>query len=80
MNDQPNANDIIDSLLEQDGLEPSERVWMFLCLCNDKAIIDELHKQAMLQKAGVVPASDIHSFAYAVMKLAKPHLFEGGGA
>lgn len=69
-------NKIVDDIMKMPDVEDSDKVYTFIQLCDEKKLLDELNKQAMLQKSGIVPESLIHGFAYAVLKIAKPHLFE----
>lgn len=68
-------NKIVDDIIEMPDMEDSDKIYMFIQLCDEKQLLAELNKQAMLQKTGIVPESLVHGFAYAVLKIAKPHLF-----
>ena len=74
----PSVETIVEALLADSGLEGSDRLWMFVQLCDDKLLMNELTKQATLQKVGIVSETAVHSFAYGILRLAKPHLFIGG--
>lgn len=56
-----------------------DKVHMFIQLCNHETLMNEFKKQALLQKTGIVPESDVHAFAYGVLKLSCPHLFVEAG-
>lgn len=75
MTEQRTANDLIDGLNESE-LPASEKVWLFIQMCNADLLIKELTKKALFAKMELDVISDVDSFAYAVLKLAKPHLFE----
>lgn len=67
---------MISDLREQEGIEDSDRVWMFIQLCDDKPIMGAMQHHATMVKMGLVPPDNvIFPFAYGVLKLAKPHLF-----
>ncbi len=68
---------IIDDILGMPDMGDSEKVYMFIQVCDEKKLLDELNKQAMLQKMGIASESLIHGFAYGVLKIAKPYLFQG---
>ncbi len=70
------SNNVIEELEAQAELSEADRVWMFIQLCNDDVLVPELKKQSMMQQMDIVPESLIHSFAYGVLRLAKPHLFD----
>jgi len=70
------TNSFIEGLESQEDLTSQDRVWMFMMLIDDEAIMLSLKKQAMMLKIGMVSEDPIYGLAYAVMRLAKPHLFE----
>ena len=72
-------NEVVDSFANVEDIDESDKVWMFIQLANDKALIEELKKHALCLKLEMVPPSIIHDFAYAILKLAKPHLFDEEG-
>ena len=69
-------NKMVNDIIEMPDMENSDKVYMFIQLCDDQKLLDELNKQVMAQAVGIVPESLVHGFAYAVLKIAKPHLFE----
>lgn len=71
----PDASKVIDGILALPDMDDSDKVYMFIQLCDDKKLMDELRKQGMMQKVGIMPESLIHSFAYGVLRIAKPYLF-----
>ncbi len=70
------VNDILEKFEEVD-LETSDKLYMFVQMCNAGVLIQHLQKQAMMLKMDMVPEDPVYTFAYAVLKLASPHLFEG---
>lgn len=76
MTDQPDGNSILDSLAENAELSASDKVFMWVNLCDDKILKDNLLKSAMMAKIGMAVASPVDTFAYGVLRLAKPYLFE----
>jgi hypothetical protein len=67
---------VVDDIIGMPDMEDSDKVYMFIQLCDEKQLMDELKKQGLMQKVGIVGESLIHGFAYAVLRIAKPHLFE----
>ncbi len=68
---------IIDGILEMSDMNDSDKVYMFIQLCDEKQLLDELNKQAIMQKIDMAPESLVHAFVYGVLKIAKPYLFQG---
>ena len=62
--------------LQSDDVPVSDQIHMFIQLCQDKPLMDSLKKQAMLMQLEMATADPVYDFAYGVLKLAKPHLFE----
>lgn len=71
----PTVNGIVESLLADSELSGSDRLWMFVQLCDEKLLMNELNKHAMMQKVDMVTETAVHSFTYGVLRIAKPHLF-----
>lgn len=71
--------DILKPFLELEGLEDSQKVMMFIMICDEKILIQHLQKQAMMRKVGMVEEDPIYSFAYSILRLAKPYLFDDEG-
>ena len=69
-------NKVVTDIIEMPDMEDSDKVYMFIQLCDEQKLLDELNKQAVMQEVGIVPESLVHGFAHAVLKIAKPHLFE----
>ncbi len=63
--------------LEATDLETSDKLYMFVQMCNAETLMQHLKKQAMMLKVGIVPEDPVYVFTYGVLKLASPHLFEG---
>ncbi len=49
---------------------------MFMALVDEESIMQELKKHALMIKVDMATNSPVYGLAYAVMRLAKPHLFE----
>lgn len=77
MNDNITVNEMVENL-QDDDIPISDQVYMFVQLCNQKTLIAELKKSAVLVKTGISPSDPVHEFAYGVLRLASPHLFEAG--
>ena len=70
------VHEIITAISEMSDMSEADKVYMFIQLCDEKQLMAELNKQTMMLQIGIVPESLIHGFAYGVLSLAKPHLFE----
>lgn len=67
---------MIDAVAAVEGMDESDKVWLFIQMLNEKTLIQCLNKHAMCLDVGISPPDPIYDFAYGVLKLAKPHLFE----
>lgn len=70
------VHEIVAAISEMSDMSEADKVYMFIQLCDEKLLMAELSKQAMMQKVGIVPESLVHGFAAAVLGLAKPYLFQ----
>ena len=71
----PDLNTMIDNILAMPDMDDSDKVYMFIQLCDDRKLTDELRRQGMMQKIGIMPESLMHNFVYGVLRIAKPYLF-----
>ncbi len=62
--------------LQKGDLETADRLQMFVSLCNADKLVKELKHHALMQSMDMAIESDVHAFAYGVLKLSHPHLFE----
>lgn len=74
-----NVEQIIEDIDALPEATTADKVNMFIQLCNHETLMNELKKQALLQKTGIVPENDVFAFAYGVLKLSCPHLFVEAG-
>lgn len=75
----PETPDILKPFLELEDVADSEKVYMFIQLCNDKVLIQHFQKKTMMMQTEMDVADPVYSFAYSVLRLAKPHLFDDEG-
>lgn len=73
---EPTTNDMIENLLAMEEVEPEHKVFMFVQLCNEEMLMNQFKKQALMLKMGMATEDPIYNFAYGVLRLVKPHLFE----
>lgn len=73
------TEDMIQNIADMD-LSRAEQIYMFVQLCDEKVLMQELNKKAMLVKIGLDTNDAIYSFTYGILRLAKPHLFETKGS
>ncbi len=71
---QTTVEDIVTSLRESD-LETADKLLMFVTLCDTELLLKDLNHHALMVKMEMSIESNIHSFAYGVLKIAHPHLF-----
>ena len=71
-----NNNNLIESIASNDEISTPNKLFMFVSLCDEKLLIQHMQKTAMMAKVGMLEPSIIDTFAYGVLKIAKPHLFE----
>ncbi len=69
-------NKVVNDIIEMPDMEDSDKVYMFIQLCDEQKLLAELNAQAMARAVGIAPESLVHGFAHAVLKIAKPYLFE----
>ena len=70
------ANELIDSIASNDEASVGEKLHMWVTLCDEKVLINSLKKTAVMANIGLVEAGPVESFAYGILRIAKPHLFE----
>lgn len=71
-----NSNELIESIASNNELSTANKLFMFVSLCDEKTLIQHMQKTAMMARIGMVVPSPVDAFAYGVMRIAKPHLFE----
>lgn len=72
-----NVENVVEQLMGRD-IETSDRLLLFVTLCDADKLLKELKAQAMMMNVGMVPETLVHSFAYGVLKIARPELFSDG--
>ena len=70
-----NLNSFIEHLAASD-LSREDQVLMFVSMCDGKQVMAELTRQGFMRSAELVPPSVVHAFAYGVLRLARPELFD----
>ena len=77
-----NVENTIQQLRDTPDLEDSDRLMMFVSLCDADKLIEELKHQAVMIKMGMATETLVHSFAYGILKIVRPDLLEvtGGDA
>jgi len=75
----PSVEKLVTDLQDVTEMSRSDRVFSFIMLCNQERLIELFKKQSMMQQLEMSLPDDVYSFAYGVLKLASPHLFEKSG-
>jgi len=70
------VKEIVESFLAADDVEPGDKLWMFVQLINDKPLMQQLESHNLSLTVGIAIPDPIYDFAYGVLRLAKPHLFD----
>ena len=80
MSDKPlnkkTTNEIIDSFLAVEDMSTADKLHMFVQLVDEKKLLESLKHHDLCLRMEMVLPDPIFDFAYGVLKLAKPHLFE----
>jgi len=68
-------NELIKGL-EKEDISTADKINMFVMLCNGEVLKKQLVAHAMMVKIGLTQADMVHSFAFGILRLARPDLFE----
>lgn len=68
--------EIIDSLASNDDVSTADKLLLFVSLCDEKLLIQQMKKTAMMAKVGLYVPTIVDTLAYGVLKISYPHLFK----
>lgn len=71
------VNEMIEGLEKIEDIDDATKLHLFIQLCNEKVLMNSLKKQTMMLSLGMATEDPIYTFVYAILRIAKPHLFEG---
>lgn len=69
-------NDMIDAFADDEELPLGDRLKLFVAMCDGQKIKDALVMKGRLAEMGMVAPDIIDGFAYGVLRIGQPHLFE----
>lgn len=70
------VNWLLERIEAMEELDRDARIGMFVTLFDLEQLADECKKQAIMQSIGLATTSQVHSFAYGILRLARPDLLE----
>ncbi len=73
------VDEMIKGLKELENVEDSDRLYMFVQLCDHKVIMERLKHHAIMVKMGMGTQDPVYDLMYGIMKLVHPYLFEESG-
>lgn len=67
-------NDLLKEINDSD-LEPVDKLWLFVSLCDSEELIKEVNQQAEMQQMKMANPSMCHAFVYGILRIVEPFRF-----